>query len=188
MLDRVGQALLDEPVDRQVDARRQGLRLSLDPQLDRQARLARLGKQAIEVLEAGLGCERRSLVGSAEDADHPPHLRERLPAGLLDNEQRFAFLLLMGTEEAARGQRLDRHHADAAADDIVQFARDARALVRDREPSLLDALLLGPRQPLLRLLCLVELAAEPERDRPRDGEDDGREDEAAGAALRVVGR
>src|SRR5581483_6351649 len=65
MLERVRQALLNEAVRGQVDARRQLLRLALDPELDRQAGLARMLDEAREVAEARLWRERGRLLRPA---------------------------------------------------------------------------------------------------------------------------
>ena len=71
------------------------------------------------------------------------------------------------------------------ADDIVELPGDPRALVGDREARPLLPLPLGPRGPLLRLVDLAELAAEPEPDGPGDREDD-RDPHVVSALLRGV--
>ena len=68
------------------DAGRELHRLALNAQLDRESRLTRLLDEPAEGLEARLRGERGCRVRMAEDADHPPHLRERLAAGPLDDE------------------------------------------------------------------------------------------------------
>ena len=186
VLDRVGQPLLDEPVGGEVDARRQRLGRPLDPELDGQPELARVRDQPVQVLEARLGCERGRLLRAPEHADHAPHLGERLAAGLLDDEQGLALLLLVRLEEPPRRRRLDGHHADAVADDVVELPRDAAALVGDGELRLLDPLSLGPLEAFLRHLRLVALAAEAEPDRPADREEDADEDEVAHSAPGIV--
>ena len=132
MLKGVRQAFLHEPVGGQVNAGRELNRLALDPQLDRQAGLARLLDQPLDLLQAGLRGERGRLLGPSQDADHAAHLGERLAPGLLDDEQGLALLFLLGAEEPPCRGRLDGHDADAVPDHVVQLARDPRALVRDR--------------------------------------------------------
>src|SRR5919201_4775307 len=186
VLEAVRQALLDEPVRGEVDPGRKLLGRAFDAELDRKPRFACLLDELVEVLEARLRGEGGGLFGPAEDADHPAHLRERLAAGLLDDQQGLTLLLLVRPEQPPRRRSLHGHHADAVADDVVQLAGDPRALVRHCQTSPFLALALGPGRPLPRLVRLVELAAEREPDRPGDGEDEAREDEVAEAALRVV--
>jgi hypothetical protein len=172
VLDRVRQAFLYEPVRGHVDSRRKLHRLAFDQQLDGQAGLARLGDELVDLLEARLGGERGRLFGPAEDADHSPHLGERLAPGLLDDEQRLELLLLVGPEQAAHGRCLHGHHADAVPDDVVELARDPRPLIGNGEHGLLLALLLRPSCQLLGLVDFPDLAAERKSDDPGDREGD----------------
>jgi hypothetical protein len=142
--------------------------------------------QPLELLEARLRGERGRLLWAPQHADHPPHLGERLPARLLDDEQGLALLLLVGAEQATNRRRLHGHHADAVPDDVVQLARDPRPLVRDGESCPLLPLALGPLGPLLRLVNLPELAADREPDDPGDREDGGIPGEVCDASIRVV--
>ena len=103
----------------------------------------------------------RRLLRAPEHADHAPHLGQRLAAGLLDDEQGLALLLLVGLEEPARRRRLDGHHADAVADDVVELARDPAALVGDGELCPLGALSLGPLEAFLRLSASWRLRPRP---------------------------
>ena len=72
---------------------------------------------------AGASSGRRSTPTSRRISD------ERGPARLLDGLQRLALALLILTEQSAHGGRLNRHDADGVADDVVQLARDACALL-----------------------------------------------------------
>jgi hypothetical protein len=67
--------------------------------LDRQARLAHLVEEPVEVLEARLRRERPrlGLVG-AEDAEHAAHLRQCRAAGVLDRQERLALAVLIRVE------------------------------------------------------------------------------------------
>src|SRR5919201_7100442 len=186
VLEAVRQALLDEPVRGEVDPGRKLLGRAFDAELDRKPRFACLLDELVEVLEARLRGEGGGLFGPAEDADHPAHLRERLAAGLLDDQQGLTLLLLVRPEQPPRRRSLHGHHADAVADDVVQLAGDPRALVRHCQPRPFLPLALGPCRPLPRDVRLAELAAEREPDRPGDGEDEAGEHEVSDAALGIV--
>src|SRR5215211_5054921 len=101
MLERVGEALLDEAVGGEVDAGGERLWVALDAQLDRQPGLASLIHQLVQVLEAWLGRERRCLFGPPEHADHPAHLRQSLSPRPLDDEESLTLALLLGPQEPA---------------------------------------------------------------------------------------
>ena len=83
------------------------------------------------MIEARLRSESGRLLGPPQHANHPAHLGERLPAGPLDDEQRLALALLVGSQQPSHRRRLDGHHADAVTDDVVKLARDPRSLLRD---------------------------------------------------------
>src|SRR5438128_2144945 len=188
VLERVREPFLDEPVGGQVDTGGKRYRLSLDAQLHREPGLARLHDQALELLEGRLRGERGRLLGPPEDADHPPHLRERLTARLLDDKQGRAFLLLVGLQEPPDRGGLHGHDADAVADDVVELARDPRALLANRQARPLLPFPLGACRPLLRLVDLPELAADGEADGPGDREGDDVPDEVTDLAPGVVVR
>src|SRR5207237_6742494 len=57
VLERVRESFLDEPVGGEVDARRELLRIALDPQVDGKPGLARVLDELFEVGEARLGSE-----------------------------------------------------------------------------------------------------------------------------------
>ena len=104
--------------------------------LDAAARVGRPASRVcstsfVDVLEARLRRERRRLLGPPQDADEPAHLGERRAPGLLDGEQRLALALLVVAQQPAHGRGLDGHDAHRVADDVVQLARDARALLGD---------------------------------------------------------
>src|SRR5204863_4419627 len=119
VLDCVRQTFLDEPVRGEVDAGGELHWVALDPELDRQPSLAGLRDEPLDVLEARLRRERRPLLGTAQDSDKAPHLRQRLTARLLDDLERLALPLLFGPEQAAHSGSLDGHDADAVSDDVV---------------------------------------------------------------------
>src|SRR5581483_9609080 len=127
--------------------------------------------------------------GVAEDSYHPPHLRERVTARLLDDEQRLEQLLLVGLEPPPHRRRLDRHHADAVADHVVELAGDPGALLRDGAPRLLLPLRLRLLGQASRSIGLAQASAEGEADEPGDREGDERPDVVARRSpVLVVGR
>ena len=140
------------------------------------------------MLEARLRREGRRLLGTAEDADQPSHLGERLAACLLDDLERLALALLLRLEQPAHTSRLHGHHADAVADDVVELARDPRTLLGHRCARLLLACPLESLGTLLRLVGFPQLVPEAEPDRPGDAEDDAGPHEVTDAAVRVVPR
>ena len=186
VLERVRQALLDEPVGRQVDAGRKLRGLALDPQLDRQPGLPNLLDELVEVLEARLRGERGRLLGPAQDADEAAHLGQRLAAGLLDDLERLALLLLLGPQEPPDRRRLDGHDADAVADDVVQLTREPCPFLRDRLARALLAFPLEASRALVHCVGFLELAAEGEAGHPDHAEDERDEDVLAEARAWVV--
>src|SRR5207247_1542414 len=104
--------------------------------------------------------------------DRAALLCERLPARLLDHEQRLPLLRLIGSEQSPCRRRLHGHHADAVSDDVMQLAGDTRALVRDGRVRTLLPLAFGLSGTLLRLRGLPELATDREPDGPENGEGD----------------
>src|SRR5205823_4776186 len=90
VLERVRERLLHDSVGGEIDAGRQWHRLALDAQVDAQARVAYLSEQRVQRPEARLWRGRRVLLASAEYAEQPPQLDERLPAGGFDGVERVA--------------------------------------------------------------------------------------------------
>ena len=129
----VRERLLQDPVRAQVDAGGQRRHGALERQ--RHRRSGRTGRlhELVQPLEARLRVARRLRVRVlAEDAEKPPHLRERVARGLADRrEVRLAFLgEALGGE--ARALRLNRDRGDVVRDDVVQVPGDARALAHRR--------------------------------------------------------
>ena len=134
----------------------------------------------------GCGSQSRCVLGASQDADEPAHLRERGASGLLDRDQRLALALLVLAEQAAHGGGLDGHHAHRVTDDVVQLARDARALLRDGRARLGLALALEPLCALDRAGRRLELAADREAREPREGERERDPGDFAEALPRIV--
>ena len=177
VIDRVRQALLHEAVRRQVDAGWERYRLSLDLEVHREAGLASVGDERVDPAQARLWRQHRPTVRIPERADHPPHLRERLAPGPFDGEQRLALLLLLGTEQPTHAGRLDRHHADAVAHDVVELSGDPRAFLNDGTQRVGFTVALSDDRPRLRGLRLVGGPAEHEAGEPADREIDRDEED-----------
>src|SRR5690349_24935480 len=92
VLERVGQALLNDPVGRQVDRRRERERLAVDVQPDGQAGPADLVQQGAEGVEAGLGHQVDVVLVAAHGGQQTAHLGQRRAPGLLDAAERIAVL------------------------------------------------------------------------------------------------
>src|SRR5262249_49838360 len=177
VLDRVRQSFLNEAVCRQIDPGWQCATSSGATQLARPAGLACLFHQPVEMFEARLRRQRGCLLRPPEHTDHAAHLRQGFPARALDDQQRLALALLVGTQQAAHARRLHRHDTDAVADDVVQLARDARTLLGDGISRTLFALTLGGCRALSRVVGLDELPSEREPGDPNDHEKQADEDE-----------
>ena len=132
VLEGVGQALLDDAVGAQVDARRQRHRA-------RPRRPGRpAGRRARPARRAGRSARRRAAARAprrrrrAAAPEQPARLGQRLAAGLLDRGERLARRRLLGAEGVALRAGLDDHHAHVVGDEVVQLAGDPRALVGHR--------------------------------------------------------
>ena len=155
VLERVGERLLDDPVRGQVDPGRQLDGVAGHAQLHAQARPRARGAPA----------RRRARCSAAPDSGSAPPPRRTGPnrcrisasasrpvrsISAAASTARSGFF--SSTWRAARG--LDHHHAQVVREHVVQLARDAAALERDRAPLVLLA------RVLRALRLLGELARE----------------------------
>ena len=92
VLERVGQALLDDPVGGEVDAPRQRTGSPSTCSCTGRPGAADLLEQRVEAVEAGLRRELGVVAVAAHRAEQAAHLRERRAAGLLDALERLAVL------------------------------------------------------------------------------------------------
>jgi hypothetical protein len=106
--------------------------LAVDVDGDVEARRAHGRDQLVEPREPRLRLSRALRLARAHHPEQQPQLSERLAAGRLDRLERFALPGLLVAEAAADAARLQHHDADAVRDDVVQLARDPRALERHR--------------------------------------------------------
>ena len=146
MLERVGQALLDDAVGREVDRGR-------EREAARPRRAACTGRPARPTSSSsassrsrpGLRGELDVLAVGAHRAEQAAHLGQRRAAGLLDAPQRVAVLRERLGEPVPDGADLEHHHADRVGDDVVELACDPRALLGDGDARRRLALPLGLR-------------------------------------------
>ena len=115
-------------------------------QLDGQAGAADLVEQRVEAVEARLRHELGFVPFAAHRGEKTAHLGKRCPAGPLDAPERIAVLGHCIGELVPDGADLEHHHADGVGDDVVELARDPRALLRHRDACGRLALALGLRR------------------------------------------
>ena len=194
MLERVRQALLDDPVRGEVDRAGERECLAVDVQSHRKARRVDVVDERVEGLEARLGAELDAVPVAAHRAEQEAHLGQRRAAGLLDSPERVPVLDESPRELVPDGADLEHHHAHRVGDDVVELARDPRALLGDRDPcggfSLAFregrahlrrlALPLREGRAHLRRLGLFGTRAQGVSGDPGDHEPEGNEDEVAG--------
>ena len=186
MLERVGQALLDDPVRGQVERAGEGGDIAVDLQVDGQAGAADRFDERVEVVEPRLGGELGVLVLAPHRAEQAAHLRQRAAAGPLDALERLLVLVHLRGQLVADGADLQHHHAHGVGDDVVELARDPRALLGDRDAGGGLALALGVDGALLRRLDLLGALAQGVTGQPGDQEQGGREDVVAGGVAGLV--
>ena len=180
VLERVGQAFLDDAIGGEVDRPREREGLAVDVQPDGKAGAADLLQQRVEAVEARLGRELDVVAVAAHRAEQAAHLGERRAAGLLDAVERIRVLGERLGKLVPDGADLEHHHADGVGDDVVELARDPRALLGDGDARRRLALPLGLRRACLRGLGLLGALAQGEAGEPADREQERDEDELAG--------
>ena len=151
VLERVGQRLLDDAEDRQLQPRgERDLRPPGHLVADRQTRGAHVLQQLVELVEPGLRRQPRVLVVLAQDAEQAAHLGQRLAAGARRGAHRVLGALRVVLDRIAGtvGQR--DHHRHVVGDDVVHLARDPCPLRGGGQPALLVALALEPIGALLQ--------------------------------------
>ena len=119
-------------------------------------------------------------------AEEAPHLRERRAARLLDVLERVPVGGQLFGEVVADGADLQHHHADGVGDNVVELARDPRALLGHGEAGRRLAPALGLERALLGLLGLLGPLAQRIAGEPADREQHRDEDELARSVLGVV--
>ena len=143
--------------------------MPLDDHVDVKPRCAHSCDELVEPVETRLRASRLETVLHAEHADEPAHFRERLARRPLDRRER---LVSRGAGCLVQAFRtgLEDDDAQRVGDDVVQFARDSRALLGDGEPRALLAF-------LFELRCQPVSGVHDPSDEPEASEDRGHEDE-----------
>jgi hypothetical protein len=103
VLDHVGQAFLQNPVCGRVDAGRERPLAATDVESYRHSGGLHVGDQALDQAEAGPWVDAITTVGIAHQAEHAPHLAERLAAGALDRLDGLTSRDRVGVEHPGRG-------------------------------------------------------------------------------------
>ena len=88
MLEHVGERLLDDAVDRQLDAAGQRLRLADHLQAHRQSGVAVARDQLVQLGERRLRARLGAVLGRAQQREDPPQLGQALLAAGLDAGER----------------------------------------------------------------------------------------------------
>ena len=141
VLDHVGQGLLCEAVERDVERRVQRARHALHRQAGGEPGARDLGDERVQLGRARLRRQRRAArVLRAQDAEQAAHLREGVPPGVPDRAQRLGGGLRALPGGRRRTVRLHDDHRERVRDDVVQLTRDPRALDRRADRGLLVAL------------------------------------------------
>ena len=105
---------------------------------------------------------------------------------MLDACERIAVLGERVGELVPDRADLEHHHADGVGDDVVEFARDSRALLCHRDPGGRVPLPLGLGRAYLRRLSLLGTLAHGKAREPADPEQERDEDELADRVRRLV--
>jgi hypothetical protein len=164
MLAHVGQRLLDDPIGRAVDLRRQRPPLPYRRGPHRQARVR---GQLVETFQAERGLPRRRLFLRPQHAEDRADLAQRLGARGLDRGERLPRLLRAVVHEVQADAGLDIDQRQVVPEHVVQLAGDAQPFL-GRLPAFL--LLAGPG-PLgadlhhLRHVLRADLGGTAEHDR-----------------------
>ena len=152
-------------------ARGSGNGLALDVQLAPAARRGRPPRRSASRLSRpGWGASSASSPSSSHRAEQPAHLGERRAAGLLDAAERLLVLVERGGQLVPDRADLQDHDADRVGDDVVELARDPRALLGDGDAGRRLALALGLGRALLGRLGLLGALAQRVAREPGDRE------------------
>src|SRR5690606_28110434 len=146
---RIGQRLLHDAIHRELPALRHDDRFAVDLEHHRHTGRADLLDQLVQFTDPGLRREGPRVVVLAQDAEEPPHLRQRHPSSRGDRGKRLAGPHHVGVDRIGRAVRLHHDHADVVGNDVVQFPCDARPFGGHGHLDLVVAIALQPFRPLL---------------------------------------
>jgi hypothetical protein len=119
----------------------------------------------------------------AQDAQQPAHLGQRLTAGGLDGAERADRRVGIAVEDAPRSAGLHDHDRDRVGDDVVQLARDPRALAHHGVALALAALALDLARPRGELGGELRASARHAAEDPQAAEHDAGEQHPVGAHV-----
>jgi hypothetical protein len=184
VLERVGQALLDDSIGREVDRPWERNALAVDVQLDGEACAADLLHQRVQAVEPGLRNELRFVPVAAHRSEETAHLDEGCTTRALDTLEGVTVLGQCNRELVPDGADLEHHHTDGVSDDVVELARDSRPLLCHRDAGGRVPLALRDSRAKLSCLGLLGALAQREAGDPGDCEIDREEDELARGVCR----
>ena len=128
VLERVGQRLLDDPIDRQIDPGLQSALLAVYLEGDWKSCCTHLLDERPQFGSARLRRELESLA-FAEHPEKTRHLPERLPPRPLDRHQLVACPRGFGVEHSVGRLRVQHHHRHGMRDHVVKVSRDPCPLI-----------------------------------------------------------
>ena len=143
-----------------------------------------LRQQRVEAVEAGLRRELCLVALAAHGGEQPAHLGKRPAARPLDVRQRTLLVFEHHGQLVPDRSDLEHHHADRVRDDVVELARDSRALLGNRDARGRLALSFRLSRTDLCRFGLLRALSQDEPGDPGDREVDRDEDER----TRVVSR
>src|SRR2546422_2488914 len=153
MPDHVGERLLDDPVGRQVDARREVARLAGNIEADFNAGRRRARNDTLELGQSGRWRSRLRAIALTQQAERRAQLLECFLAGLVDRDESAPGLVRIAIEQVSPDTGLDADHRDPMGQDIVQLARDSNALLTSPPVGLVLAAPLDVERSLLDLFA-----------------------------------
>src|SRR6185312_575795 len=173
----VREGLLQDPVRRLVEARRERPREALDADVDRDAGRAVPLDERVKRAEPGRRLDR--LVGRvlAQPAHQLVDLADGLAGDVLDRRERRAGRLGVALLKQPGRARLHQDHVDRVGGRVVQVARDPGALLRGRQAALAGGVALRPRDPLLLFGPAPAAPAQAVAKAPRHAPDDDAEED-----------
>ncbi len=167
---RVAQRLLHDAVQREPHRRWQPALLTLDGEVDRQARVAGAVEQSVRSSTPRQGIRHASVaVDLPQDAEHAAHLGQRLACAALDRRQGFPRPRRVVVQDACGGHRLEDDDVDVVGHRVVQLTGDPCPLICYRRPGLVRPSLLQ-RDVLLGEAIRPADAAHPAPDQRRHEE------------------
>ena len=186
VLEDIGERLLCDPVDGELDGRRQREPFPGDGPRRRQPGDPDLVDQVVDLGDARLRRARAGVAVVAQYAEQPVHLVQCLPSGGRDVFRRGFGLFGVGPrgERGPVGER--DHHRQIVRHDVVHLAGDPGSLARGGDLRLLVPFALGPDRPVLQRSEVRPPGPDVEAEHERGGDHGGDEDEAGSGFGKLV--